>query len=215
MRIYNTQRMRKSLLAALILFCHTVQSQNREEAWMTVNLTNTINQKYTVVTEADERYRFDTKKTRYLHYDVGVQRKLTNKTRIGIHYREIYETRSTEKRVMERRPHIDLFYTSTSKSLKVRTRIEYQFRDPSLTDQWRVRIRPEKWWTKTKLQPFLQEEAFANKTGLVRTRTNAGVTIGRDKKWQLLVGAVLEGNKNSEGEWTWIAGPTLMLKGNQ
>jgi len=204
--------MRKLLLLALLLPI-VAESQTRE-VWGILNLTNTINQNWTVVTEAEERYTVDRWRTRYLHYDVGVQRRINDRFRVGAHYREIYEIKS-EKRVMERRPHLDLFYLSSSKAYKVRTRLEYQFREhPILQDQWRMRVRPEKWWPKAKLQPYVQEEAFVTKADFTRSRTSAGITIGKGRKWQLLTGVVAEANKR-EGKWTWIIGPTLMAKGNQ
>lgn len=177
--------MRKLLLLLLLfpLFCVS------QEQWSTLNISNKFNSKWSVATEAEQRYSFSLDKTRYFHYDVGAIRTVSKRWKVGLFYRKIYEIKNGIK-VEENRPHIDGFY-SDNKHWKVRTRLEYQFKEIS-EDVLRFRIRPNYDFHIFKnFDPYIQTELNFTKEGFTRNRFNAGITINYHH-WQIQPGYLLE-----------------------
>jgi hypothetical protein len=189
--------MKYMILLGIIFIPFLIYSQ---EQWSTLNISGQINKHWSVAMEGEQRYNYDKEVVRYFHYDIGLIRKINNKLKIGLFYREIYEIKKGI-RVIEHRPHIDAFYQA-NQHWKFRTRLEYQFKeiDP---DVLRFRIRPNydfKWFKNG--DPYIQTELNFTEKGFTRNRFNAGVTINLGK-FQIQPGYLLESLYNN-GQFTNI-----------
>ena len=187
------------LVFLLVLGARDTQAQAPFENWSTLNIKGLLNPKLTIAIEGEERYNYPSNQVRYFHTDVGLIKKVSDKLSIGAFYRELYELKN-DSRVMEVRPHLDIFYKINS-NWKVRIRNEYQIKEIS-EDLFRFRVRPT--W-KTPLNKtasaFVQTEGFFVGTTLVRNRFNPGVAIKLNK---IVVepGYMLESNR--KGDWSHI-----------
>lgn len=172
-----------TLLLLFPLYCLS------QEQWSTLNITGKLNDKWSIATEGEQRYSFSMNKTRYFHYDVGAIKTLSPKWKVGLFFRELYEIKNGV-RVIEKRPHIDGFYTA-NKHWKFRTRLEYQIKEIA-QDVLRFRIRPNYDFKIFKnFDPYIQNEFNFTKDGFTRNRFNAGVTINYHH-WQIQPGYLLE-----------------------
>lgn len=174
----------KALLFLLLpLFCKS------QENWTTLNVSGKLNNTWSIAIEGEQRYSYEMSKVRYFHFDVGVIKKISNKWRLGLFYREIYEIKK-DVRVTEFRPHIDAFYND-NKHWKARIRLEYQIKEIPGSG-WRFRIRPNYDFHIFKnFDPYIQNELNFTKDGFTRNRFNAGVTINYHH-WQIQPGYLLE-----------------------
>ena len=178
-------------LFILLLFPLLSKSQ---ENWTTLNISGKLNNTWSIAIEGEQRYSHEMSKVRYFHFDVGAVKKISNRWRLGLFYREIYEIKNGI-RVTEFRPHINAFY-SDNKHWKIRTRLEYQFKEIS-PDVLRFRIRPTyEFHIFKNFDPYIQNEFNFTKVGFTRNRFNAGITINYHY-WQIQPGYILESlNKN-------------------
>jgi len=160
------------ILFGLLLIPIQLLSQQKE-SWNTINVCTEITKKTWLVTEAEQRYNLTNDYVRYFHYDIGYLTKVSQKVKIGLYYREVYEMKNNY-RIQESRPHVDFFYDT--KSWKHRVRIEYQIRE-RLEDMTRFRYRPTYSPTFFKnFNPYVGDEILFSKYGFTRNRFNVGIT---------------------------------------
>lgn len=165
-------------------FCQTIES------WNTINISGDLNPKTFIAGEGEQRYNITENYVRYFHYDVGYFVKISPKSKIGICYRDIYEMKKNY-RIHEARPHVDYFYESGH--WKVRTRVEYQFKE-IYQDGWRARIRPLYQSSLFKnFNPYASTEVNFTTKGITRSRSNLGITI-KCSPFEIQPGYILEIN---------------------
>lgn len=182
----------KKIIYLILLISNGVWSQNFE-SWNTINVSGKLNDKSQIAIEGEQRYNITNTYIRYFHFDVGYVRKISEKSKLGFYYRELYELKNNI-RVIESRPHIDYFFEY--KGFKLRTRAEYQFKQIS-EDLFRIRFRP---YHQSKifknLNPYISNEFFFSKYGFVRNRFNMGITICL-KKMEIQPSYLMELTNNS------------------
>lgn len=185
--------MRILLILMMLLTMNNIKAQNFEN-WNTLNISGNINDKFKIVLEGEQRYNHENKEIRYFHFDVGTKYKINNKLSIGAYYRELYEIKNSE-RVLEIRPHLDLFY-NINENFKIRVRNEYQIKEKS-ENVFRYRIRP------TYIKMFndnigflIQTEPFFVRFDLIRNRFNPSLCI-KIKKFTIEPGYMLESNNKN------------------
>lgn len=181
----NCERhMKKIFLILLFLLGNIIGfAQTDREIWTTFNASGNILEKLKIVLEREDRYSYKSNDIKYFHYDIGVKYKISNKTSVGLFYREIAAEEDFKIRLPQ--PHIDIFYKELN-GFKFRTRLEYQMFNNmglDLDNQIRLRLRPRwqfKFWQN--YNPFIQNELFISNYVLTRNRYSMGITI----KWKNL-----------------------------
>lgn len=180
---------KKLLLLVLIPISHRVFCQTIE-SWNTINISGDLGPKSFIAGEGEQRYNMIENYVRYFHYDVGYFIKVSPRSKIGICYRDIYEMKKNY-RIHEARPHVDYFYESGH--WKVRTRLEYQFKE-IYQDGWRARIRPlYQSGIFKNFNPYASTEVNLTIKGITRSRSNLGITI-KYRKFEIQPGYILEIN---------------------
>lgn len=192
--------MSKLLLYIALIFSPLIAKSQNFENWSTINISGDIDDRFKIYVEGEQRYNHHNKQIRYFHYDIGVKYKINKNTSIGGYYRELYEIKNNE-RVLEIRPHIDLFH-EINDNFKLRIRSEYQIKEKS-ENVFRYRIRP------TYIKMFndnigvlLQTEPFFVGFDLVRNRFNPSLCF-TIKKLTIEPGYMLESN-NKNNNWSHI-----------
>ena len=180
----------------LLIFLFIAIDANAQdyEIWGTLKVHGQINDKWAIEAEGENRYNFNTGNIRYLHYDVGALYSINKSFKVGLFYRDIFET---ENDVITR---ITIFHGDVVYSIsrfKVRTRLEYIIKYHQYENKFRLRIRPgyqTNLWKN--FNPFIQDEIFLSDIDeFTRNRLNIGVTINISK-FQIQPGYLLESNYN-------------------
>jgi len=163
----------KQFFLSFLLIPISLFSQDLE-SWNTVNVSNHINDKTSLVVEAEQRFNVTNNYVRYFHYDIGYLKTIHKNTKLGFYYREVYEVKN-DYRIQESRPHLDLFYSD--KNWNHRFRLEYQIRE-NLEDMFRFRYRPVYCFKNfNNFNPYIGNEVLISKYGFTRNRFNVGMTI--------------------------------------
>jgi len=193
--------MRKLLVLVMVVFMSELKAQSPFENWNTLNIKGKINDQWTLAIEGEQRYNHPNQQVRYFHYDVGLLYKVTPTLSIGGYYRELYELKRG-RRVMEIRPHLDIFYKFNEK-WKIRIRNEYQIKELE-GNLFRLRLRPTYHYKINEtFTPFIQTEVFFVGTTLVRNRFNPGVAI-KIGRMVMEPGYMLESNNKTAWDHTHI-----------
>ena len=183
----------KRLLLALILVISSIYVYAQDyEIWGTFKVGGPLNDKWRIEVEGEDRYNFDAGNIRYFHYDIGALYLINKHFRVGLFYRDIFETKNDViSRVTV--PHADVVYNNSG--FKLRTRLEYIVKYHDIENKFRLRIRPgyqTKFWKN--FNPFIQDEIFlTNVDELARNRLNIGVSI-KVGKFTFQPGYLLESN---------------------
>ena len=162
------------------------------EIWGTLKVSGSFNDKWGVEVEGEDRYNFDAGNIRYFHYDVGATYKINKSFKVGLYYRDIFETKNDEISKVTV-PHGDVTYNLSG--FKIRTRLEYIIKYHDIENKFRLRIRPgyqTKFWKNC--NPFIKDEIFLTSVDeLARNRLNIGITI-KTGKFSIQPGYLLESN---------------------
>ena len=146
------------------------------EIWGTLKVGGKLNDKWTIEAEGEHRYNFDANQSRYFHYDIGALYSINKSFKVGLFYRDIFETKGDViSRVTV--PHGDVIFSKSG--FKFRTRLEYIKKYGDYENKFRLRLRPgyqTKFWKNC--NPFIQDEMFlTNIDELARNRLNLGISI--------------------------------------
>jgi len=162
------------------------------EIWGTFKISGKLNDKWTVEVEGEDRYNFDANQSRYFHYDIGALYSINKSFKVGLFYRNIFETKGDVVTKIAL-PHADVNFSNSG--FKFRTRLEYIMKYGDYENKFRLRLRPgyqTHFWKN--FNPFIQDEIFLSDVDeFSRNRLNIGISI-KVGNFTLQPGYLLESN---------------------